>query len=149
MALVVDDLLLLTALAGSAPEELVSAMREAELFTTSSWYYRLARASHDKDFSGALSSAIEALRPDERASVGAGLDKLPASIGVVDARRVVPVMARLDVPRRLNFLAAEAVASALLLDGAIRVTTESPVLAAACRILAIDLKVLRLEARDQ
>jgi hypothetical protein len=144
VTLVVDDLLLLTALAGSASDELMAAMRGAELFTTSSWYYRLARASHDEGFSGALSSAIAALPPQEQALVRVSLEKLPASIGVVDARRVVPVMARLDVPRRLNFLAAEAVGSAALLGGAIRVTTESPVLASACRALAIDLKVLAL-----
>jgi hypothetical protein len=82
--------------------------------------------------------AIAVLPQSERAAVRIGLDKLPAFIGVVDARRAVPVMARLDVSRRLNFLAAEAVASALLLDGAIRITTESPVLATACRTLAID-----------
>ncbi|HEV3225818.1 MAG TPA: hypothetical protein VGZ52_03260 [Acidimicrobiales bacterium] len=45
MALVVDVLLLLTALAGRASEELMAAMREAELFTTSSWYYRLAAST--------------------------------------------------------------------------------------------------------
>src|SRR5687768_11984397 len=117
-------------------------MQRAALFTTSSWYYRLARASHDRNFSGALSSAIAGLSPNERASVRSNLDKLPAFIGVVDTRRVVPVMARLDVPRRLNFLAAEAVASALLLDGAIRIATESPILTTACSTLAIDLKTL-------
>ena len=140
MALVVDDLLLLTALAGSASDELMAAMRGAELFTTSSWYYRLARATHDEGFSGALSSAVEALPSDDQASVRANLDRLPPSIGLVDARRLVPVMARLHVPRRLNFLAAEAVAASVLLEGAIRVTTQAPLLASACRALAIDLQ---------
>ena len=142
MTLVVDDLLLLTVLAGSTPPELGSAMRDAELFTTSSWYYRLARASRDTSFSGALSSSLEALPPEEQTRVRTSLDNLPATVGVVGSRRLVPVMARLSAPRRLNYLAAEAVASALLLDGAIRTTTESPLLASACRSLAIDLKVV-------
>jgi hypothetical protein len=98
VALVVDDLLLLTSLAGGASDELNTAMRDAELFTTSSWYCRLARATRDEGFSGALSSAVEALPSDERGLVHANLDRLPRSIGLVDTRRLVPVMARLDVP---------------------------------------------------
>ena len=43
MALVIDDALLLAVLAGSPTVELVEAMHDGQLFTTSSWYYRLGR----------------------------------------------------------------------------------------------------------
>jgi hypothetical protein len=44
MTTVIDDALLLAVLAGRAPEEISGAMANGELFTTVSWYYRLARA---------------------------------------------------------------------------------------------------------
>lgn len=64
MVLVIDDALLLTVLAGSAASELGDATRRGELFTTGSWYYRLARAAHDRGFTGALSSALNVLPPN-------------------------------------------------------------------------------------
>jgi hypothetical protein len=56
----------------------------------------------------------------------------------------MPVMRRLDTGRRLNFLTAEAVAAAVSIDAGIRVTTESPLLAAAAEALDIDVRVLSL-----
>lgn len=141
MVLVVDDALLLTVLAGSGAPELGEAMGRGELFTTGAWYYRLARAAHDRTFSGALSSAIEALPPDRRRRAFASLDALPDEIGLLSMRRLVPVMRRLDVGRRLNFLTAEAVAAAVILEGSVRTTTDSPLLGDACRSLGIDHQV--------
>jgi hypothetical protein len=140
--LLVDDALLLSVLAGAAADELGAALHRGELFTTGSWYYRLARATHDWTFSGALSAALDALPADRRARALNALDDLPQEIGVLDIRRLVPVMRRLDVGRRLNFLTAEAVAAALALDGSLRVTTESRLLTDACRALGVDLGVV-------
>ncbi|MGI9118987.1 MAG: hypothetical protein ACR2G7_02465 [Acidimicrobiales bacterium] len=64
---------------------------------------------------GAFSRRVEALDLDGRQMVLAQLDELPKAIGVFSWRVVVPVMAKLsDV--RLNLLAAEAVATAIVLD---------------------------------
>ncbi len=144
MVLVVDDALLLTVLAGNATSELRNAMRQGELFTTGSWYYRLARAAHDRTFIGALSSAISALPPDRQEGVQTALEALPPEVGLLGMRRLVPVMRRIDVGRRLNFLTAEAVATAVVLHGALRVTTESRLLSEACRVLGIDHQVVSL-----
>ncbi len=144
MVLVIDDALLVTVLAGTASSELRNAMQRSELFTTGSWYYRLARAAHDRTLSGALSSAIGALPPDRRARVQAGLEALPMEVGLLGMRRLVPVMRQLDVGRRLNFLTAEAVAAAIILRGALRVTTESRLLSDASRALGIDHQLVSL-----
>lgn len=144
MGLVVDDVLLLSVLAGEPSDDLRQAMQRGELFTTGSWYYRLGRAAYDQSFSGALSSAIDALSLARRVQAVAALDALPREIGLLDMRDLVPVMRRLDVGRHLNFLTAETVATALSLDAAIRVTTDSPLLNDTCRALGIDVQVISL-----
>ena len=144
MVLIVDDALLLTVLAGSPPSEVRDAMMRSELFTTGSWYYRLARAAHDRTFSGALSSAVSALPRGRQAHVEAGLEALPPEVGLLGMRRLVPVMRRIDVGRRLNFLTAEAVAAAVILGGALRVTTESRLLSDASGVLRIDYQLVSL-----
>lgn len=67
MILVVDDALLLSVLAGGATGEIGDALERGDLFTTGSWYYRLARAAHDWTFAGALSSAVDLLSPEQQA----------------------------------------------------------------------------------
>jgi hypothetical protein len=141
---VIDDALLLAAMAGTIPTELVSVHQAGDLFSTVSWYYRLSRAVHDRSFAGALSSSLTSLAPSRRSLVLAGIEALPDEIGMADLRVLVPVMTRLDVGRRLNFLTAEAVATAVTLDGAIWVTTSSVLMTDACRALAIDLHVVRI-----
>lgn len=70
----------------------------------------------------------------------AQLDELPKAIGVLSWRVVVPVMAKLsDV--RLNLLAAEAVATAIVLDASLRVAATSQPLEAACEHYGIELDV--------
>jgi hypothetical protein len=139
--LVVDDALLLSVLGGSSSGEVADAARRGEVFTTGSWYYRLARAAHDWTFAGALSSALDRLPPDRRERAALALDALPPAIGLLDMRRLVPIMRRLP-GRRLNFLTAEAVAAALALKAAVRVTTESPLLHDACRAAGVDVRVV-------
>jgi hypothetical protein len=140
--LVVDDALLLSVLGGGAAGEVGDAARQGNLFTTGSWYYRLARAAHDWTFGGALSSALDALSTERQERVVAALDALPHEIGLLDMRRLVPIMRRLPVGRRLNFLTAEAVAAAVALDAALRVTTESRLLHDACRSVGVDVRVV-------
>ncbi|HEX9970359.1 MAG TPA: hypothetical protein VGB03_09480 [Acidimicrobiales bacterium] len=141
-ALVVDDALLLSVLADGPPAEIRAALRRGALFTTISWYYRLARATQDPAFNGKLSAALGALPTRRQALVDAALDNLPSQIGLLDIRRVMPVMRRLDAGRRLNFLTAEALAVAASIDAGIRVTTESPLLFAGAAVLDIEVRVL-------
>lgn len=141
MILIVDDALLLSVLGGGAAGEVRAALQRGELFTTGSWYYRLARAAHDWTFGGALSSALETLSAERQARVAVALDALPQEIGLLDMRSLVPIMRRLP-GRRLNFLTAEAVAAALSLDAAVRVTTDSPLLNDACRAVGVDVRMV-------
>lgn len=53
-------------------------------------------------------------------------------------------MTRFEVGRRLNFLTAEAVATAATLGGAIWVTTSSGLMTDACRMLTIELNVVEI-----
>ncbi len=146
MILVVDGALLLSVLGGGATGEIREALDRGQLFTTGSWYYRLARAAHDWTLAGALSSAIDVLTSDGQARVAEALDALPQQIGLLDMRRLVPIMRRLP-GRRLNFLTAEAIAAALALDAAIRVTTDSRLLHDACQAVAVDVGVVSASSR--
>ena len=67
---------------------------------------------------------------------------MPAEIGLVSLRRLVPVMTTLDSGRRLNLLTAEAVASALLLDADLAVTASSPLLDDVCDRLGIHVHLI-------
>lgn len=140
--IVVDDTLLLAVLSGSVPPGLQDASAARELATTGSWYWRLGRAVLDPTSSGSLSRAFAGLSEDGQQRVEAGLHTLPAEIGLVSLRRLVPVMTVLDSGRRLNLLTAEAVASALLLDADIAVTTRSPLLDDACDRLGIQVHLI-------
>ena len=140
--IVVDDTLLLAVLAGSLPTQLEEAAAARELATTGSWYWRLGRAVLDPTATGSLSRTFADLTTDGQARVGAGLRSLPAEIGLVSLRRLVPVMAALDTGRRLNLLTAEAVAAALVLDADLAVTTRSSLLDDACERVGIQVVLL-------
>ncbi len=58
----------------------------------------------------------------------AELDRLLHSIGRLSLRDLVPVMRALRVSRPLNFLNAEALAAALMLDAELVVSTDGPLL---------------------
>ncbi len=126
--LLIDDALLLRVVAQTAGAELHEAADGGQLFTTGSWYYRLARAVRQSEWTGALSSAVALLPEGPRRRALAALDQLPDRIGLLDFRTVVPTMAALDVGRQLNLLAAEALAAALLLDADVLVATDAPLI---------------------
>lgn len=140
--IVVDDALLLGALAGSAPHGLQDASAARALATTGSWYWRLGRAILDPSSAGTLSRAFADLSEEGQQRVEAGLHSLPAEIGLVSLRRLVPVMTALDSGRRLNLLTAEAIASALLLEADIGVATRSTLLEDACGRLGIQVHLI-------
>ncbi len=113
-----------------------------EVFTTSSWYYRLHRAIHDPTSTGSLSRIAANLPPADWEGLLAALDDLPPEIVVPGPRLVVPIMGALRLRRRVNHLTAEALAVAKLSGGGIRVTTEAPLLRESCVELGIRLEVL-------
>lgn len=140
--LVIDDRTLLLVLADRAPNELQRSATASEVYTTPGWYYRLARAVHDEAFTGSLSRVFEGLPRDVRERVTGALDQLPAEIGILSARVLVPVMVQLGDVGHLNLLNAEAVASALIVDGRLRVTVAAERLGSACSAVGVDLDVV-------
>jgi len=140
--LVLDDHHLFVALSGNAPPDVLRALVRSEVFTTASWYCRLARAANDSTFAGALSRRIESLESEGQDLIMNRLGQLPAEIGLLSSRTLVPVMAKLPTVPRLNHLAAEAIASAILVDGGLRVVAASTVLIDACNRLDVDLVVV-------
>lgn len=142
MSSVIDDHLLLDVLAGTAPRWLQDGAVRSGLYTTTSWYYRIARAADDPSVRGALSGRLAALDGADEQQVRAQLLSLPEEIRLVAARRLVPPMAILGSTRRLNFLSAEALATAILTESTIVVRTDSPPLNRACEALAVPYRVV-------
>lgn len=142
MDIVVDDHVLLDVLAGIASAALRDELGDSVLFTTGCWYYRLSRAVSAGSGTGSLSGQLAELEPSERDRALAGLQDLPSTIGLLSYRTLVPVMAALRVRRPLNVLNAEALAVALVVDGAIRVRVSSALLSDGARDLEVDYRVL-------
>lgn len=138
--LVIDDALLFAVLGGVADEELQAAGNRGEVFTTGSWYWRLSRALHDRTSTGSLSRAMDDLTTEQQAKVVASVERLPANVGLLSLRDLVPVMTALGAGRRLNLLTAEAVAAAVVIDATIMVTTESPLLTDSCTRLGVEVR---------
>ena len=142
---IVDDALLLALLAeqeGVSEALLTTGAEDGEVFTTGAWYWRLARVLA-RPGRGALSRALAASSENEQRRVHQALDQLPAEIGLLSMRRLVPVMAAL--PGQLNLLTAEAVAAAVVLGARIAVSTASPLLAAAARSVDVSVDVVALD----
>lgn len=142
---IIDDALLLALLAEQegVPEALLlTGVADGEVFTTGAWYWRLARVLA-RPGRGALSRALASSSEDDRGRVGHALDQLPAGIGLLSMRRLVPVMAVL--PGQLNLLTAEAVAAAVVLGARIAVSTASPLLAAAASSVDVTVDVVALD----
>ncbi len=78
----------------------------------------------------------------ERRRAETALGELPAEIGPLILRRLVPVMRAL--PGQLNLLTAEAVAAAFVLGGTIVVSTESPLLTRPAATAGVDVEVVSL-----
>ena len=140
MPVVVDDQTLFDVLAGHADDLDVESNR-GEMFTTGSWYYRLARAAAMGSGLGSLSGRLFDLPSANQERVRRALDELPAEVGLLSLRFVVPVMQALRVQRPLNFLGAEALAAALMLDANIVVGVHAPLLAAAAAELNVAYRV--------
>lgn len=135
--IVIDDQLLLAVLSDTASAAVTASVANGEVFTTGSWYYRLGRAVAAGTGTGSLSGRFQALEASVRQRVRASLEDLPDVIGLLSLRVVVPVMQALTVTRPLNFLNAEALGAALLLDASLVITVDAPLL----RSGAADLSV--------
>jgi hypothetical protein len=140
--LVVDDAVLLAVLAEIAADDVQTAAADGDVFTTGSWYWRLARALHDGASTGALSRALGDLTAPQQVRVVASVERLPEHVGLLSLRDLVPVMTALDVGRRLNLLTAEAIAAALVLDATVVVTTDSALLTESCARLGVGVRQL-------
>lgn len=119
--MIVDDHLLLAALAGVAP----TALRGEHLATTTAWWWRAvsplaaprAIAGRHSRWVASLPAAVTASLWDSLATVGqpASLIRMPELVPLG------PAMAWLARTEQLNRLAAEALAAALDLEATIRV----------------------------
>ena len=142
MAVVIDDRLLLDVLAGNAPTAVSSEVSDGGVFTTSAWYYRLGRAIFAGSDSGALSGRLALLGEPTSGRVRSALADLPANIGLLHPRVVVPVMFTIRARRPLNWLGAEALAVALVIPARLLLTTEAPALRAAAENTGVDYELL-------
>ncbi len=140
MTVVIDDHLLLSLLAGTGPPSVTNEARSGTVYTTACWYYRLARAVASSG-AGSLSGRFGELARAEQTQVGHQLDDLPAGIGILGWRTVVPVMAALRVRQQVNLLNAEVLAVALLTSATVVITTASPVLRARAGDIGVDYRI--------
>lgn len=136
MGLVVDDHLLINLLAGTTTGWLADEAAQSAVYTTGSWYYRVASAADHGTGTGSLSGRISALAEEDQRAIRSRIASLPDSIGLIGPRTLVPVMAGLRLPR-LNHLSAEALAVAILTESTIAVRTDSPPLREASATLHI------------
>ena len=134
MAVVIDDHLLIDVLAETATGWLRYQVEQSVIYTTSSWYYRVANAAHRGSGDGTLSRRLAQLPESVRRE---RIDNLPEWIGLLGPRLVVPVMASIITRRRPNLLAAEALAVAVITDSSLAVSTGSQRL----RECAVDLGI--------
>lgn len=143
--IVIDDALLLAVLVAQPAgriDDLSAAASRGEVFTTGSWYWRLGRALA-RPGTGALSRSLAAMSERERRHAESSLSELPAEIGLLSLRRLVPVMRLL--PGQFNLLTAEAVAAAIVLGGGIVVSTDSPLLARAAATADVVVELVALD----
>lgn len=141
MTVVVDDHLLLSLLAGTAPDLTAHEAASGTIYTTGCWYYRLAKAAA-RTGRGSLSQRITELSPTDQVQVRSTLEGLPAGIGLLGWRTVVPIMAALRVPQALNLLNAEAIAVALLTSAELMVSVDSPLLRASAAEVGVGYLVV-------
>lgn len=120
MAVVLDEHLLLDVLAGVVSPAVRDEIGDDVLYTTGCWYYRLSRAVLASSGAGSLSGRFATLGSAGRDVALESLRHLPATIGLLSSRTIVPVMAALRVRRPANMLNAEALAVALVVDANIR-----------------------------
>ena len=139
--IILDDHHLFSVLTGRESPGLLR-VRDQGLATTGSWYYRLARAVATGSGEGTLSRRFATLSAGEQTRVRGVLEEFPAEIVTLDVREFTPVMAALSTVVTVNFLTAEAVATALVLDATLMVSTNSPLLDRAARTAGIEIIVV-------
>lgn len=83
----------------------------------------MANAASHGSGTGSLSGRIASLAEPERQLFLQKIASLPESIGLIGPRTLVPIMAALRTPRRLNYLSAEALALALAAEATIVLRT--------------------------
>jgi hypothetical protein len=142
MALVVDDHLLLDLLTETQPAWLASELEHSGVYTTGSWYYRVALAMHRGTGAGTLSGRLAGLEPHRVQALLDKIGRLPDWIGLIGPRTLIPVMAGLVVRRQPDLLAAEALAAALVTDSTICVTVDSPLLREGAEDLSVPFRLV-------
>jgi len=142
VALVIDDHLLLEHLVGRLSGWTAQQVRDSAVYTTASWYYRVANAAVHGSGSGSLSGRIASLPDEEQRALRSKIASLPGSIGLVGPRTLVPIMVALRTTRRLNYLSAEALALAVTAEASIIVRTDSPLLRDACAALHVEYRLV-------
>lgn len=117
----------------------------AELHTTGLWYVRLCHAVL-RARGGALAAPYADLPEPLRAPALAAVLGLPARIGLVSLRLLAPTMGQLSERHRLNLLAREALAAALLLDATVvlAASNPSPALRAAADLEGVPVRVVEV-----
>jgi hypothetical protein len=135
LRVVVDDSSLRDVLLDDTSRNLRSAIKNREVFTTSTWLYRLCQAIRSTDVVGRLSGPITSLPGELQIPLLAKLAQLPPEIGVLGGRDLAWTMAGLVQTHRLNYLSLEALASAVVLEAPLVLSKNvtSPLLVAACR----------------
>lgn len=141
MALVIDDHLLIDVLAHNQAQWLRAEMARSAIYTTGSWYYRVASAARRGSGTGSLSGRLAQLDPEQAARARSRIEELPDWIGLLGPRLLVPIMSRLETRRTPNLLTAEALAVALVVDGAIAVTTDAALLRGSAQDLGIEYRI--------
>lgn len=139
--IVVDDQLLFGILARKPPPAL-EAHANNGVATTSSWYFRLARAIATGRAEGSLSRLMNDLDQPERQLVRTSLGTLPPSVQTLTPRIVIPLMAAIASATTANFLTLEALAVAIALDGTIVTATTSTLLESAAKLLHVPVVLL-------
>jgi hypothetical protein len=139
VAIVIDDHLLIDVLTETTTGWLREQVEQSVIYTTGSWYYRLANAAHRGSGHGSLSRRLAELPAELR---GERIDRLPDWIGLFGPRLLVPVMAAIETRRRPNVLTAEALAVAVVTDSQVVVSTDSPLLREGAIDLGIEYRVL-------
>ena len=92
----------------------------AHVATTASWWFRLSRAL-GRSGRGSLSTLIATLPGDDGAVVADLIRQLPEEVTIVHPRETVPQAGVLSARHGLNLLAADALATAIVLAGGLLV----------------------------
>jgi hypothetical protein len=113
-------------------EESIDELRGESIYTSGYWYFLSCQAYFRSASIGALSRPFQEMSPEARAHAESRLLSLPDEIGLVSMRELAPKMAELIDPYpKLNVLAREALAAALVLSAKVILSAPFPSLQAA------------------